>query len=51
MTKEELLAILAKCAESGDTEVAHVDADNALLAYIGDVDIITAYFLIDKWYA
>ncbi len=51
MTKAELLAILFKCAESADPEIAHGDADDALIAFINDPDIAVAYDDVDKWYA
>ena len=51
MTKEKLLALLAKLAQTTDTEVAHASADGALLQYINDPDITAAYEAIDKWYA
>jgi hypothetical protein len=51
MTKEELLELLKVCAKHGDTEVAHQDADTALVSYINDPEIAEAYEQIDKWYA
>lgn len=51
MTKDELIARLRELAESGDTERAHGEADDALLAYINDPDIAAAYDAIEKWYA
>ena len=30
---------------------AHQDADNLLLAYIGDADVTEAFKAIEKWYA
>lgn len=51
MDKQELLKILATCAESGDTEIAHGKADNALLNFIGDREITEAFAKIEKWYA
>ena len=51
MTKDELLAKLREIADNLDTEVAHGDADDALLAFIGDDEIREAYDAIDKWYA
>jgi hypothetical protein len=51
VTKQELLDILKKCAEDLDPEVAHRDADGALLEYINDPEIEAAYRAITKWYA
>ena len=49
--RDALLAELRKQAESGDPEVAHGRADDALLAYIDDREVAEAYQAIDKWYA
>ena len=49
MTKEDLLAILAECT-GADPEYEHSNAD-AILAYIDDPEITTAYNAIKKWYA
>lgn len=51
MTKEELIAKLKEIALNSDTEVAHVDADAALLEFINDKDVTKAFDAIDKWYA
>jgi hypothetical protein len=53
MTKDELLRELARLRdeERGDPEVAHSEADDALLEYINDVDITEAFGAIEKWYA
>jgi len=51
MTKEELLAKLAECAENSDTEIAHVNADEALLAFINDSEITKAFDSVPRWYA
>ena len=51
MSKERLLEILREAAASGDTELAHVNADDALLDYINDDEIRAAYEAVDKWYA
>ena len=51
MTKQELLEKLAEYARSGDEEVAHLKADEALLDYIDDREIKDAFNKIDKWYA
>jgi hypothetical protein len=49
-----LMASIAKAVEEsrgGDAEKPHQDADDALLVYIGDVEIAEAYDLVKKWYA
>lgn len=53
MTKQELIAKLKQIAHEheGDPEVAHIEADNALLKYINDIEIGAAYDAIGKWYA
>jgi hypothetical protein len=53
MTKEELIERLKKLRELSDedTEVAHCDADDALIEYIGDEEIAEAFDNIHKWYA
>ncbi|KKM80293.1 hypothetical protein LCGC14_1341440 [marine sediment metagenome] len=51
MTREELLKILTDCRVDDDPEVAHVDADGALIDYINDEEIAEAYSKINKWYA
>jgi hypothetical protein len=51
MTKEELLRTLLKCNENKDIEQGHEHADQALLAYINDPDITSAFNSINKWYA
>jgi hypothetical protein len=53
MTRDELLA---KLRELGDrvgfgTESDHIEADRALLEYIGDPEITEAFGNIEKWYA
>lgn len=50
-TKARLLALLAKCARSDDTESAHADADQGLIEFINDPDIAKAYGQIARWYA
>ena len=49
--KERLLDELARCAALTDIEVAHSDADDALIAYIDDPEVTVAYEQITKWYA
>lgn len=54
MSKEELLKELERLrlkSEKGDTETAHAEADAALLNFIQDRDVTTAYRLIRKWYS
>ncbi|HEY4508256.1 MAG TPA: hypothetical protein VJJ55_01215 [Candidatus Paceibacterota bacterium] len=61
MTKEELIKRLRELAESAkgwewdkdgeSPEGAHVKADSALLAYIGDDEVTKAFNSIHKWYA
>lgn len=51
MTKEELLRKLKECQESDDPEIAHDEADIALIRYINDKDIASEYDKIIKWYA
>ncbi len=53
MTKEidELVEKQREIAKSGDHEIAHCNADQALLNYIGDKEVSEAFNEIDKWYA
>lgn len=51
MTREELLAYLRARHGAYDKEVAHIEADEALLAFIGDDEITQAFNAIAKWYA
>lgn len=53
MNKKELILRLAEIDErlSFDREVAHLEADATLLAFIDDPEISQAYDAIDKWYA
>jgi hypothetical protein len=48
--RERLLKILRECRGS-EPEDAHLNADEALLAYIGDDEIAEAFERIEKWYA
>ena len=58
MTKEEAIKEL-NSINAGDTELAHVDADNVLINFLlsnGYEDIIQAYVEVDKrcggfWFA
>jgi hypothetical protein len=47
--KETLLVILK--TNDNDPEADHSYADQALISYIGDDEISTAYYNIRKWYA
>ena len=49
--RADLLTCLAHLAKSPDPEVAHCDADDALLKYINDPEITAAYRSVTKWYA
>ncbi len=55
MTKDELLAKLAKIQADdnvhNDTEVTHINADEALLEFINDAEIEAAFREIPRWYA
>jgi hypothetical protein len=50
MSKAELVAKLRALAAE-DPEEGHVDADQALLDYIGDPDVREAFAAVPKWYA
>lgn len=52
-SRDELLArLLALAAKADDDpEHAHIDADDLLLEYIGDLEITQAFHSIEKWYA
>lgn len=52
MTKHELLDELNRCKNNdGDPEVAHCEADEALLKFIGDAEVTALFESIEKWYA
>lgn len=51
MTRAALLKALRKLAKSYDEEVAHAEADQALIDFIADEEITSAYRAIPKWYA
>lgn len=53
MTKDELIEKLKECAElaKGDREIAHIEADDALLVFINDPEITAAYEAFEKWHA
>lgn len=48
MTKKELLKILHDCKLEG--ELYHIKADQALLDYINDPDVMEAFENIPKYY-
>lgn len=48
--REWLLRVLRECQNS-DREAGHLEADEALLDYIGDDEIREAFEQIRKWYA
>lgn len=51
LKRQQLLDVLRVLAKLNDTEIAHSDADDALLRYINDAEIESAYNEITKWYA
>lgn len=53
MTREELLKKLRELQtlSEDDEEIAHADADYALLEYIGDAEVSAAFSKIKRWYA
>ncbi len=51
MTKEELVAKLKELSNNLDIEDSHIKADELLLEYIDDIDIINAYHKLERWYA
>lgn len=51
MTKDELLVFLSLLRDERDIEKAHSQADELLLAYIGDDEIKAAYEAVPGWYA
>ena len=51
MDKKELLEKMKELAKNSDYEMAHIEADNLLLLYIDDEEIIESYENIGKWYA
>lgn len=48
--KEKLLKELEELSELKDVEISHAEADEALVKYIGDKDIMEAFEKIEKWY-
>lgn len=51
MNKEKLLKRLAELQLVDDTEYVHTSADKALLEFIGDKEITSAFEDLPKWYA
>lgn len=52
MNRQQLLDLLRNLkGDTGDQEAAHVEADEALLLYIDDIEITQTFNDIDKWYA
>ena len=49
--KLQLLEKLRSLKDATDIERAHSEADDALIAYIGDPEIKAAYEAVEKWYA
>ena len=51
---KEAIEKMKKCVNSGDTEVAHLDADNILcdvLTQLGYKELVDLYEKVKKWYA
>lgn len=51
MTRKELLESLSELANFSDDEVAHYEADQALLDYINDPEVTGAWGKIPRWYS
>jgi hypothetical protein len=51
LSRQQLLDRLRELKELGDAEIAHGEADDALITYIDDIEIAQAFNDIDKWYA
>lgn len=54
MTKTQAIEELNKLAKSADTEAAHVEADDILMAFLAEQgygDVAAAFARIDKHYA
>ena len=52
--REEYITRMRECAENGDIEAAHSDADEILCEVLKDLgyeDLITLYHDVRKWYA
>lgn len=51
---KEAIEQMKECVNSGDTEVAHLDADNILcdvLTQLGYKELVDLYEKVKKWYA
>lgn len=51
MSRDELVARLKELQSCGDPEIAHGEADDVLLEFIGDPEVSNAFNAIDRWYA
>jgi hypothetical protein len=51
MTKDELVTKLKALSNNFDIEDSHIKADQLLLEYINDKDVVNAFDEIEKWYA
>lgn len=54
MTREEAIQALRDEQDCGDTEVAHINADDVLcdlLKSLGYADVVLEYEKIEKWHA
>lgn len=52
--EESIVKILKECIEDDDNEMAHINADEALLKllnFIGYKKVVKYYKKINKWYA
>lgn len=50
----KVMSELTEATANGDTEAAHMDADNALMEFVralGFDDVAEAYDKVNKWYA
>lgn len=51
---KEAVEKMKECVNNGDTEVAHIDADNILcdvLTQLGYKELVDLYEKVKKWYA
>lgn len=51
---KEAVEKMKECVNNGDTEVAHLDADNILcdvLTQLGYKELVDLYEKVNKWYA
>ena len=51
ISKAEAIAVLQELAGLQDVEIAHAEADEALLMYLNDKDIQEAFEEVPRWYA